>query len=206
MRIYETTFVLNPQTDDATLDSQVAKVADLVTGNGGKILAEKRIGTRRLAYPVRKLTQGYYSTFVYEGNTGLPAVLDRHFRLGDEFLRHLTIQFEGDLNAFLEERGVTEPEERHDRPRPKEQAERRPEARPAAAAESKPEPEVTPEPVARPTEPSTEPAPTPEEQPEPEETISSEETVAPEEPVKREEEPGEQPKRDEFAEEEEEEL
>ena len=100
MRTYETTFIVNPQTDDATIDSQVGAISKLILDNGGNILDENRMGTRRLAYPIQKLTQGYYTTFVYEGTSEVISILDRHFNLGEAYLRHLTIVFEGDLEKF----------------------------------------------------------------------------------------------------------
>jgi small subunit ribosomal protein S6 len=99
MRLYETTFIVNPQSDDATLDRQVKSVTDLITGNGGKVVKENRMGTRRLAFEVKGLTQGYYTSIIFEGPTGILPQLDRHFKLEDPFVRYLTIQFEGDPNA-----------------------------------------------------------------------------------------------------------
>jgi small subunit ribosomal protein S6 len=105
MGIYDTTFIVNPQTDDATIDRGVQSVSDLITNNGGKIIHEDRMGTRRLAYPIKKLTQGYYTTVIFEGPSRILPVLDRHFKLGEVFVRHLTILYEKDVKA------LTEPEE-----------------------------------------------------------------------------------------------
>ena len=103
MQIYDTTFIINPQTDDASIDRDVRSVADLITKNGGKILEEDRMGTRRLAYDIRGLTQGYYTCFIYEAPSAVPKLLDRHFHLGEGFLRHLTIRFDGELRSAKEE-------------------------------------------------------------------------------------------------------
>jgi len=40
MRIYETTFIVNPQMEEATIDRQIKAVADTITQNGGNILQE----------------------------------------------------------------------------------------------------------------------------------------------------------------------
>ena len=105
MGIYDTTFIVNPQTDDATIDREVQSVSDLITNNGGKIIHEDRMGTRRLAYPIKKLTQGYYTTVIFEGPSRILPVLDRHFKLGEVFVRHLTILYAEEVKA------PTEPEE-----------------------------------------------------------------------------------------------
>ena len=111
MSIYDTTFIVNPQTDDATIDREVQSVSDLITNNGGKIIHEDRFGTRRLAYPIKKLTQGYYTTVIFEGPSRILPVLDRHFKLGEVFVRHLTILYEGDVKAFMKPEKAEAPAE-----------------------------------------------------------------------------------------------
>ena len=81
MRVYETTFIVNPQTDDATIDQQVVAISDLIARYGGKVLREDRMGTRRLAYPINKLTQGYYHSFIFEAPQEVLPELERYFRI-----------------------------------------------------------------------------------------------------------------------------
>lgn len=136
MNLYETTFIINPQSDDATIDRHVREIADLITKNQGKIALADHMGTRRLAYPINGLTQGYYASFIFEGPTGILPLMERHFRLNEAYIRDLTVRFEGNLEQMLEEqRGgprpaevalVTERVERpadHPRPAPIEPAE-----------------------------------------------------------------------------------
>jgi small subunit ribosomal protein S6 len=96
VRIYETTFIVNPQNDDATIDRQVVGVQTLITNNGGKIVRENRMGTRRLAYQIAGLTQGYYASFIFEAPETVLPVLERYYKLEDPFVRWLTVVFEGD--------------------------------------------------------------------------------------------------------------
>ncbi|UCC44179.1 MAG: 30S ribosomal protein S6 [Candidatus Zixiibacteriota bacterium] len=102
MNLYETTYILNPQSDDATLDRQVKAVNDIIVNNGGKIVHEDRVGTRRMAYEIKDLAQGYYTSTYFEGPGQLPRLLDRHFRLEDQCLRHLTILYEGSVERLKE--------------------------------------------------------------------------------------------------------
>ncbi len=95
MALYETTFIVNPQTDDATIDRHVKAVTDIITEAGGKIVYENRMGTRRLAYAINKLTQGYYANFIFEAPKTVVSQLDHHMRLDEAYMRHLTIVFEG---------------------------------------------------------------------------------------------------------------
>lgn len=106
MRYYETAFIVNPQAEDAAIERQVRAVADLITGNGGKIIHEDRIGTRRLATPIGNLTQGYYTSLVFEGPTTVLPLLERHYRLEEPYVRYITILFEGDPAKVGERRDL----------------------------------------------------------------------------------------------------
>ncbi len=95
MALYETTFIVNPQTDDATIERHVKAILDIITEAGGKIVYENRMGTRRLAYAINKLTQGYYANFIFEAPKTVVSQMDHHMRLDEAYMRHLTIVFEG---------------------------------------------------------------------------------------------------------------
>ncbi len=97
MKVYETTFIINPQMEDAIIDKKVNVVSDIITNNSGKILHADHMGTRKLAYQIKGLTQGYYASFIFEANTDTPKTLDRHFKLDETYLRHLTVVYEGDV-------------------------------------------------------------------------------------------------------------
>lgn len=167
MRLYETTFIINPQSDDASIDRQVRAVADLITGNGGKIVFEDRVGTRRLAYEIRGLNQGYYANMIFEAPASVLPILDRHYRLEEPYIRYLTTLFEGDVEAIKERRDsyasvigepmATRSEEGEGRPA-------RPERREAPAPVPAPAPIPAPAPAAvAPVEPVVEETPAVEE-------------------------------------------
>ena len=108
MRIYETTFIINPQTDDATIGGQVQSVSNLITENGGKIVFEEHLGTRRLAYQIKKLTQGYYGSFIFESPPELLVKLEKHYKQDEAYIRFLTVLFEGNLQDLAERKAAAE--------------------------------------------------------------------------------------------------
>ena len=109
MSIYETTFIVNPQSDDASLDQHVQAIANIITTNGGQILRENRMGTRRLAYEIRNLTQGYYTSMIFDAPSTVLPILERHYKLEDQYIRHLTIRFDGPIPAEEERPAEREP-------------------------------------------------------------------------------------------------
>ena len=129
MNLYETTFIINPQTDDATIDQRVRDVAELIAKSDGRIVHEDHMGTRRLAYEINGLTQGYYASFIFEGPKTVLPTLRRHFKLNEAYIRHLTVRFEGGTDDLARLQAATAPDveksaEESERPRP---ATRRPE-------------------------------------------------------------------------------
>lgn len=90
MPVYDCTFVLSPQLEDAALDNQITKIKDLINSSGGKVLKDNRIGVRRLAYEINKLTQGYYVSLEFEGTGQIIDTIEHQFRLNEACLRFLT--------------------------------------------------------------------------------------------------------------------
>jgi small subunit ribosomal protein S6 len=122
LRRYETTFVVSPQADDATIDRQVTAILDIIKSDGGQILRENRMGTRRLAYEVAGLTQGYYTSIIFESEPIVLPRLDRHYKLEEPYVRFLTVKFDGDPNAeshglFEESSDRGDGDSSYDRPR-----------------------------------------------------------------------------------------
>jgi len=97
LRRYETTFIVNPQADDASIDRQVTAIVDIIKADGGEILRENRIGTRRLAFPIVGLTQGYYTSIIFDSEAGVLPKLERHYKLEEPYIRYLTVRFDGPI-------------------------------------------------------------------------------------------------------------
>ena len=97
MRFYETTIVLSPLTDEATVEREIEKVTSAVNRASGRLVATQKWGTRRMAYPILKHAQGNYIHFVYQAPPAVPNELDAGFRINEAVLRHLTVLVEGPL-------------------------------------------------------------------------------------------------------------
>lgn len=106
MRTYETTFIINPQTDDATIDNHIKQVADLITSSKGDIIHQENMGTRRLAYEIKGLSQGFYANFVYKAPQDFLNKLDRHFKLNEAYIRNLTIRYDGDPEDIFKKKDL----------------------------------------------------------------------------------------------------
>ncbi|MDE3057453.1 MAG: 30S ribosomal protein S6 [Bacteroidota bacterium] len=93
-KTYETTFIINATLEDPQIETAIEKVKDLITKNGGEILAVEKWGRRRLAYPIKKKNNGYYTLIEFRAPGDLIAKLERHYQLDEQTLRYLTIQLD----------------------------------------------------------------------------------------------------------------
>jgi len=87
---YETVVVVDAMIPDESIASEFDAIAKLIETQG-KLLKLDRWGKRKLAYTIRKRTHGEYAVFYYEAAEGLPAEIDKRFRINENILRWLTV-------------------------------------------------------------------------------------------------------------------
>ncbi len=76
-------------------EEAVAKVRNLIVSFGGNIKKEGVWEKRRLAYPVKKQTYGYYAVFEFGMEPEKNEELQKHLRLNNDILRFLILNKEG---------------------------------------------------------------------------------------------------------------
>ena len=96
MRTYELLCIVQPELDEEGMAALNARIADVITGSGGQVLTTEILGRRRLAFPIRKKTEGVYVlTYADMDSVGM-AELQRRLRLTEEVLRYLIVRPEED--------------------------------------------------------------------------------------------------------------
>lgn len=91
---YETTFIVNATLEDTQVDVIIEKVKELITKNGGQILAAEKWGRKRLTYTIRKKNNGFYMFFEFKAPGDAIAKLERHYQLEEQILRYLTVKLD----------------------------------------------------------------------------------------------------------------
>jgi small subunit ribosomal protein S6 len=102
---YETLFITLPTLSEDEEQASVAPLAQIVSERG-VMVANERIGRRRLAYPIKKFEDGVYTRFLYDADEALPRELERRLRISDKVLRHMTIRLEEDWAVAAKEQAV----------------------------------------------------------------------------------------------------
>jgi small subunit ribosomal protein S6 len=91
MRTYEVLFILTPQVPEEEATALVTEFKRVAENTGAKLSHEEAWGRRRLAYPIRKFTEGNYHLFVFESEDSM-AELGRRMRNSDRVLRHVIVR------------------------------------------------------------------------------------------------------------------
>jgi len=137
MQTYETLFITTPTLTEADERATVETLLKIVTDGGGNVVANERMGRRRLAYPIAKQTDGVYVRFLYDSEAAVPKELERRIRLSDKVLRALTVKLEPKWAVAAKEQAVRDAQARveaAERERiEKEEAEKRAQEEAAAA-------------------------------------------------------------------------
>jgi small subunit ribosomal protein S6 len=112
VQTYETLFVTTPTLTEDDERSTVESFSAIVTDGGGKMVANERMGRRRLAYPILKHTDGVYVRFLYDAEAAVPKELERRIRLSDRILRVLTVRLDEKWAVAAKEQAVRDAQAR----------------------------------------------------------------------------------------------
>ncbi|HEX7593973.1 MAG TPA: 30S ribosomal protein S6 [Anaerolineae bacterium] len=91
---YELMYVVRPTVDEQSLAAVNEKVEKLIAAGGGEMTRRDDWGKRRLAYPILKLTEGFYSVLQFNLPPTAVRDLERSLQLTEEILRYLVVRVE----------------------------------------------------------------------------------------------------------------
>lgn len=92
--LYETTFIINASIEDTQIESLINHTQELITSNGGEIVALNKWGRKRLAYAIEKKNNGFYVNVEFKAPGPVIGRLEHAFLLDENVLRFLTIHLD----------------------------------------------------------------------------------------------------------------
>lgn len=153
MRTYETLFIVQPNATEEEVEAVASGVENLVKQDGGNIALRDIWGKRRLAYEVKKFTDGIYVLVRFEADAEVLPKLENNFKLNDEVIRHIIVHFDEKTlrleeeqkkrtAALMAQRSESRDDDDDDRPRRSRDRDRKEDSdeAPKPAAEEKKEP------------------------------------------------------------------
>ena len=97
-RLYDLIFICRPDTPEAEIDKLIATLTHAVEEKQAKVEKVEKWGTRRLAYRVKKLREGFYVYMVLRSSHGeLFKELERRLRVTDSVVKYLTVRLDEEI-------------------------------------------------------------------------------------------------------------
>ena len=92
MNKYELALVLSTKLDDEAKQAEFNKVTELLARFGGTVEKVDDWGKRRLAYEIKKETEGFFSFITFDAEPTAPAEIESRLRIMENVLRYLIIR------------------------------------------------------------------------------------------------------------------
>ncbi|HSY73717.1 MAG TPA: 30S ribosomal protein S6 [Silvibacterium sp.] len=93
-RFYEVMFIVRPDTQDEDVDKLIAGFEATVTNGGGTVRSTEKLGRRKLAYLVRKFSEGNYVLLTVDADGKLVAELERRLRVSEPVIKFITVRMD----------------------------------------------------------------------------------------------------------------
>jgi small subunit ribosomal protein S6 len=87
MRQYELMIILDPDLEERTISPSLDKFLSVVTKDGGTVDKVDLWGKRRLAYDIKKKSEGIYAVVNFSSESATAKELDRQLGLNESILR-----------------------------------------------------------------------------------------------------------------------
>ena len=94
MNKYEIMFIVRPDMEEAEIKKTAENMKKVLTDAGAKVMEEKAMSQRELAYEINKFNTGYYFLFVVEADSKSEQEFNRVARINESLLRHIVVRVE----------------------------------------------------------------------------------------------------------------
>ena len=99
MRRYETIYILRPTLGEEEINRVIESTNEILTTDGGEIIAFDKWGLRKLAYLIKKESNGYYIFCDYGTDPANVAEMERKFRIDDAVMKYMTVKIADTIDA-----------------------------------------------------------------------------------------------------------
>lgn len=110
MRRYETIYILRPSLGENEITTIIENTNQIIKDVDGSIISLQKWGMKKLAYLIKKESQGYYVFFDYTATPEAIAEMERKFRIDDAVLKYLTVKIADSISSEQIEAAAVEAE------------------------------------------------------------------------------------------------
>jgi small subunit ribosomal protein S6 len=94
LRTYEALYIVTPELDDDGIQTVAKGVEAFILKHEGTIVRSEIWGKRKLAYEVKKHTEGAYVLVRFTASADFLARLENFFKLAESIIRYLVVHFD----------------------------------------------------------------------------------------------------------------
>jgi small subunit ribosomal protein S6 len=98
LRHYETFYLLDPDLNEEQREAVLEKIKEIITTDGGEIVAVDNWPLKKLAYRVNKKTHGYYVVIEYGAKADVIQEITRNLRLDETVMKFLTSKLDDEFD------------------------------------------------------------------------------------------------------------
>ncbi len=99
---YELLLIITPDHDENEAEALTNQIKGTIE-SGGTLLKVDPWGKKRLAYPIRKRSEGYYVLYIFECVPSFVAELNQSLHVIEAILRYMVVQYEDDIDKLKAE-------------------------------------------------------------------------------------------------------
>lgn len=100
MKQYETMFIITPLLTEEQMKETAGKFRDYLTGHQAEIMHEENWGLRKLAYPIKKKSTGFYHLIEFKADPAIIHRLEIEYKRDERIMRFLTVSQDKDAAAY----------------------------------------------------------------------------------------------------------
>ena len=94
MRNYELMFVVKPTLEEEATKNVVENIKKILGEQNAKIISEKNMGRRELAYEVNGFRNGSYFLITVEAKPDAVKEFDRIANINEDIIRHISVRID----------------------------------------------------------------------------------------------------------------
>ena len=92
MRQYEIALIIRPEVEEEAQQAIIEQLSGLLTAEGGQVTQVEKWGRRQLAYPIKRVSDGYYYFIQGQFSSSVLPEVNRSIKLSDNIVRHMVIR------------------------------------------------------------------------------------------------------------------
>ena len=91
---YELALILKPDLSEEIFNSEMENIKNMIDKSGAVIEKIDAWGKKKLAYEIKKFSEGNYNFIIFSAESNVPAVLESKLRINENVIRFLIVSHE----------------------------------------------------------------------------------------------------------------